>query len=68
MDERKKNLVGHNKWVEQFYATETYFTHFLEATQFSKAPVLAERKVNFTLCPAKRPVLALAPLVGMREV
>ena len=27
--------------------------HFLEATQFPKAPVLGGRKVNFTLGPAK---------------
>ena len=37
--------------------------HFLEAARFPKAPVLAGRKVNFTLRPAKRPVPALAPLV-----
>ena len=36
-----------------FYATETYIMHFLEAAWFPKAPVLAARKVNFTLRPAK---------------
>ena len=33
----------------------------LKAARFPKAPVLAERKVNFTLRPVKRPVPALAP-------
>ena len=32
---------------------ETYISHFLEAAWFPKAPVLARRKVNFTLRPAK---------------
>ena len=36
-----------------FYATETYITHFLEATRFPEAPVLAGHKTNFTLRPAK---------------
>ena len=36
-----------------FYATETYITHFLEAAQFPIAPALVGRKVNFTLRPAK---------------
>ena len=40
----------------QFYATDTYITHFLEAARFPKAPVLAGRKVNFTLRPAKSAV------------
>ena len=31
------------------YATETYFTHFLEEARFPKAPVLARRKVFFIL-------------------
>ena len=35
-----------------FYATETYIMHFLEAARFLNAPVLAGRKVNFTLCPS----------------
>ena len=30
-----------------FYATETYFTHFLEGARFPKAPVLAGRKVLY---------------------
>jgi len=34
-----------------FYATETYFTHFLEEDQFPKAPVLARREVNFYFTP-----------------
>ena len=39
--------------ITSFYATETYITHFLEAARFPKVPVLAGRKVNFTLRPVK---------------
>ena len=35
----------------KFYATETYIMHFLEAPGFLNAPVVAGRKVNYTLCP-----------------
>ena len=57
-----------DQYDSKFYATETYITHFLEAARVPKALVLAGHKVNFTLRPAKRPVLlpafpALAPLV-----
>ena len=49
MDIKKKIEV----FLYIFFATETYITHFLEAARFPKAPVLAGRKVNFTLHPAK---------------
>ena len=35
------------------YAMETYITYFLEADRFPKAPVLAGRKVIFTLRPVQ---------------
>jgi len=40
--------TGTLKWV---YATETYFTHFLEEARFPKALVLARRKVNIYFTP-----------------
>ena len=39
--------------VNHFYAREAYIMHFLEATWFPNALVLAGPKVNFTLRPAK---------------